>query len=74
MNKSIASRLIEKNKTAQAILDEITEIDMKNIPDRPIKWGAELIEGKSVIRCIQFHFQDGSRINFFDNGTFSIVE
>jgi hypothetical protein len=74
MKKSIASRLIEKHKNVPAILSAIESIDRETIPDRPIRWGAELIKGKSVVRCIQFHFQDGSRINFFDNGTFSIVE
>ena len=73
MSNSIASRLIEKHKTAKAILNNIESIDRENIPDRPLMWGAELIEGKSVIRCIQFHFQDGSRINFFENGRFNIV-
>jgi hypothetical protein len=68
MSDSIASRLIEEHKTAQAVLDKIEQ----SILD--YTWGTELIEGKSVIRCILFQFQDGSRINFFDNGTFSIVE
>jgi hypothetical protein len=71
MCNSIASRLIEKYKTAQAILEAISYTDQES---GVTTWGAALIGNQPLLRCVQFHFQDGSRINFFDNGKFTIVE